>query len=302
MQQDLYRGKEARKITLTGFWVNAILMLLKMTAGITGRSGAMLADGIHSLSDFLTDIIVLVSFKLTEKPEDECHNYGHGKYETLATVVISIFLACVGFEIFKVGIINIIMVMRGEVLPRPGIVALIAAVISIAVKELLYRYTIITATRINSPAIKANAWHHRSDAFSSIGSLIGIGGAITLGERWVILDPVASVIVSLFIFKVSAEIFFPAINELMESSLKKEDIENIKKIILCKEKVLSYHKLRTRKIGTKAAIEFHILLDEKTDLKAAHDVATEIEEAIKAHFSEKSIITIHQEPFESIAD
>jgi len=299
LQKELYRSQEARKITLVGFWVNAVLTVFKVLAGIIGNSGAMIADGVHSLSDFLTDIVVLIGFKLTEKPEDDCHNYGHDKYETLATVIISIFLAIVGFEILKSGIVNIITVIKGSMLPKPGVIALVAAAISIVVKELLYQYTIIVGNKINSSAVKANAWHHRSDAFSSIGTLIGIGGAIVLGEKWTILDPFASVIVSIFIFKVAIEIFLPAVNELMESSLGKDEIEHIRNIIICNNRVLSFHKLRTRRIGTKAAIEFHILLDASVDLKSAHDVATEIEQKLKTNFSEESIVTIHVEPLES---
>ena len=300
MQKELYRSREARKITLVGFLVNTVLTVFKIVAGILGHSGAMLADGIHSLSDFLTDIVVLIGFKLTEKPEDESHNYGHDKYETLATVVISIFLAVIGFEILKAGGVKVIAAMKGELLPRPRIIALIAAALSILVKELLYRYTMLTGKKINSQVIVANAWHHRSDAFSSLGTLIGIGAAILLGEKWAILDPIASIIVSLFVFKVALDILVPAINELMESSLGKEETENIKDIILCKEKVLSFHKLRTRKVGTKAAIEFHILLDSDLNLKSAHDVASEIEQDIKSCINTNSIITIHIEPFEPL--
>ena len=300
MQKELYRSREARKITLVGFLVNTVLTVFKIVAGILGHSGAMLADGIHSLSDFLTDIVVLIGFKLTEKPEDESHNYGHDKYETLATVVISIFLAVIGFEILKAGGVKVIAAMKGELLPRPRIIALIAAALSILVKELLYRYTMLTGKKINSQVIVANAWHHRSDALSSLGTLIGIGAAILLGEKWAILDPIASIIVSLFVFKVALDILVPAINELMESSLGKEETENIKDIILCKEKVLSFHKLRTRKVGTKAAIEFHILLDSDLNLKSAHDVASEIEKDIKSCINTKRIITIHIEPFEPL--
>ncbi|MGB7605351.1 MAG: cation diffusion facilitator family transporter [Lutisporaceae bacterium] len=296
MQRELYRGQEARKITLIGFWVNAVLAVFKVLAGIIGNSGAMIADSVHSLSDFLTDIVVLIGFKLTEKPEDDCHNYGHEKYETLVTVIISIFLGIVGFEILKSGIVNIITVIKGSTLTKPGVIALIAAVVSIVVKELLYRYTIVVGNKINSSAVKANAWHHRSDAFSSIGTLIGIGGAIVLGEKWTILDPIASVIVSIFIFKVAVDIFIPAVNELMESSLSKDEIEHIRNIIICNNKVLNFHNLRTRRIGTKAAIEFHILLDSSADLRSAHDVATEIEQELKTSFNEESIITIHVEP------
>jgi cation diffusion facilitator family transporter len=299
MEKDLLRGKEAKKVTLVGFWVNALLTTFKIFSGVIGNSGAMIADGIHSLSDFLTDIVVLVGFKLTEKPEDTCHNYGHEKYETLATIIISIFLAVVGFEILKYGIINVVKSIKGEILLKPAPIALAAAGASILIKELLFQYTKTASKKINSPALKANAWHHRSDALSSIGTLIGIGGAIILGDRWAILDPIASIIVSVFIFKVAIEIFIPSINELMESSLTREEVRLIKNIITSNDHVKSYHKLRTRRIGTKIAIEVHLLLDDSIDLKTAHEVATKTENQIKTAFSNASIVTIHMEPFES---
>ena len=298
MQQELLRGKEAKRVTIIGFWINAVLTAFKVFAGLVGHSGAMLADGIHSLSDFLTDIVVLIGFKFTEKPEDECHNYGHDKYETLTTAVISLFLIVVGARILRSSLVNVAIVFDGGVLPKPGLIALMAAVMSIITKELLYRYTIIVGERINSSAVKANAWHHRSDVLSSIGTLLGIGGAIVLGEKWTVLDPLASIIVSIFIFKVGIEILIPAINELMETSLKKEEIDTIKHVIASKDKVRNFHKLRTRKIGTKAAIEFHILLDADSDLKSAHDVATELEQDLKQCFSHDVLITIHVEPIE----
>ncbi len=277
MHKEMYRGRQARKITWIGFWMNSFLAVFKVLAGILGNSGAMLADGVHSLSDFFTDIIVIIGFKITEKSEDDCHNYGHDKYETLATLVISIFLVVVGFELLRSGTVKIVAVMQGSILPRPGAIALAAAVISIAGKEVLYRCTLDVGKKINSSAVIANAWHHRSDSFSSIGVFLGIGGAFVLGERWTILDPIASVVVSLLIFKVAVNIIRPAIEELVESSLKEEEVEKVKNIITNYRHVINFHKLKTRRIGTKAAIEFHLILDANSDLFSAHEVATEIE-------------------------
>jgi len=298
MEKELMRSQKGKRVTIIGFWGNAILTVCKIYAGLVGKSGAMLADGIHSLSDFLTDVVVLVGLKFTEQPEDDCHNYGHDKYETLATAIISLFLAIVGFEILKSGASNIILVIRGGKLPSPGIIALIAAFISIGVKELLYRYTLKIGKEINSNAVIANAWHHRSDAFSSIGTLLGIGGAILLGEKWAILDPIASVIVSVFIFKVSFEILKPALNELMECSLSEEEIIKVINIINNCEKVKGYHHLRSRRLGTKVVIEFHIFVESILDIKSAHEIATGIEIEMKKEFGELSVITIHIEPFE----
>lgn len=297
MEKELIRSKEARKVTLVGFFINALLTTFKLVAGIFGKSGAMVADAVHSLSDFLTDIVVLIGFKLTSKPEDECHNYGHDKYETLATVIISVALAFVGYQILKSGIINVLLVINGGILPKPGSIALIAAIISIISKELLYRYTVIAGKKINSPSVIANAWHHRSDAFSSIGTMIGIGGAIILGQRWTILDPIASIIVSLFIFKVAYDIFIPSINELVEKSLSNEVRERIEEAFNELQDVKDYHKLRMRRVGTKAVIESHVLVDENLNIKDAHDIAGKVETRIKGLVGENSIVTIHIEPY-----
>ena len=297
MNKELIRSKQARKITMTGFFVNAFLAIFKLVAGIVGKSGAMTADAVHSLSDFLTDIVVLIGFKLTAKPEDECHNYGHDKYETLATVIISITLAIVGYQILRSGIINVLTVIRGNDLAKPGLIALIAAIMSVIFKELLYRYTVTAGEKINSPSIIANAWHHRSDALSSIGTMVGIGGSIILGQGWTILDPIASIIVSLFIFKVSFDIFIPSINELLEKSLKKDKRSQIIKILDESQDVKDYHQLRMRKVGTKAVIEGHILVDENLNIKDAHHISTNIENKIRSLVGKDSIVTIHIEPY-----
>lgn len=215
----MIRSEKAEKVTLVGFFVNAVLTGFKFAAGILGNSSAMIADAVHSLSDFLTDIVVLISLKLTAKPADHCHNYGHGKYETIAALMISALLALAGFQILKAGIIKVIFVSKGGFLPKPGIIALVAAGLSALVKEILYRYTLKTGEKINSPAVIANAWHHRSDAFASLAALLGIGGAIGLGAKWTVLDPITSIIVSLFIFKVAYDIIVPSLGELVEKSL-----------------------------------------------------------------------------------
>lgn len=296
MEKELLRSQEAKKITLQGFGVNAALTFFKLFAGIYGKSNAMIADGIHSLSDFFTDLVVLLGFKFTEKPEDECHNYGHGKYETLVTIIVSIFLAAAGLSILRSSALCLISIINGNIIPPPGWIAFSAAAISILGKELLYRYTIKVGKKINSSAVIANAWHHRSDALSSIGTFIGIGGSIILGDGWRLLDPLASVIVSIFIFKVAYDIFLPAINELLESALSKKECEHIVAIIKNCEGAKGYHNLRTRRIGPNVAIEFHILVDQHLSITAAHDTVTEIEERLKKDFGNRSIITIHIEP------
>lgn len=298
MENIEYENKSIRKVTLIGFIVNAILTTFKIIAGIIGRSGAMVADGVHSLSDFMTDIVVLIGIRYTSQPEDEDHNYGHYKYETIATAIISLFLFVVGFEIIKGGIENIIAYSKGIAIASPGIIAFIAAAASIIVKEWMYQYTMIYSRKFKSAVVKANAWHHRSDAFSSIGTLLGIGGAIFLGGKWAILDPIAAVIVSLFIFKVAFEILKPAIAELTEKAIPKEETKKIISIINNYEGCLGYHHLRTRTLGKRSVVEAHIFVDKQMSVDDSHTIATNLEKRIKAELGENMVITIHIEPYD----
>lgn len=290
------REKQIFRTTLVGSVANLLLVVFKFVAGIVGHSAAMIADAVHSLSDFITDIIVIIFVAISGKPEDEDHDYGHGKYETLATAVIGIILFFVGVGILISGIKAIIGALQGEPLQTPSLLALIAAVISIVVKEVLYRYTVKRGKALGSSSVVANAWHHRSDALSSIGTAIGIGGAIFLGEQWRILDPIAAVIVSLFIIKVAVELFKPCIEELLERSLPAEMEQKILDIILSTPQVSSPHHLRTRRIGSYIAIEVHIRMDGQRSLSEAHQVASDIERRLKAEFGESTHIGIHMEP------
>lgn len=290
------REKQIFRTTLVGSVANLLLVVFKFIAGIVGHSAAMIADAVHSLSDFITDIIVIIFVAISGKPEDEDHDYGHGKYETLATAVIGIILFFIGVGILISGIKAIVGTLQGEPLQTPSPLALIAAVISIVVKEVLYHYTVKRGKALGSSSVVANAWHHRSDALSSIGTAIGIGGAIFLGEQWRILDPIAAVIVSLFIIKVAVELFKPCIEELLERSLPAEMEQKILDIILSTPQVSSPHHLRTRRIGSYIAIEVHIRMDGQTSLSEAHQVASDIERRLKAEFGESTHIGIHMEP------
>ena len=290
------REKQIFRTTLVGSVANLLLVVFKFIAGIVGHSAAMIADAVHSLSDFITDIIVIIFVAISGKPEDEDHDYGHGKYETLATAVIGIILFFVGVGILISGIKAIIGALQGEPLQTPSPLALIAAVISIVVKEVLYHYTVKRGKALGSSSVVANAWHHRSDALSSIGTAIGIGGAIFLGDQWRILDPIAAVIVSLFIIKVAVELFKPCIEELLERSLPAEMEQKILDIILSTPQVSSPHHLRTRRIGSYIAIEVHIRMDGQRSLSEAHQVASDIERRLKAEFGESTHIGIHMEP------
>ena len=290
------REKQIFRVTLLGSFVNLLLVVFKFIAGIVGHSAAMIADAVHSLSDFITDIIVIIFVAISGKPEDSDHSYGHGKYETLATAVIGIILFFVGVGILISGIKAIVGALQGEPLQAPSLLALIAAVISIVVKEALYHYTVKRGKALDSSSVVANAWHHRSDALSSIGTAIGIGGAVFLGEQWRILDPIAAVVVSIFIIKVAVELIKPCIDELVERSLPEEVEQRIHALILQSPQVSSPHHLRTRRIGGYIAIEVHIRMDGQISLSEAHQVASDIERRLKAEFGEKTHIGIHMEP------
>ena len=290
------REKSIYKVTLIGSLVNFLLMAFKFAAGILGHSSALVADAVHSLSDFATDIVVIVFVKISGKPEDDDHRYGHGKYETLATAIIGIVLFAVGIGLLVDGAIKVAAVLNGATLPAPSMIALIAAAVSIVSKEILYRYTVRVGKNLNSQAVVANAWHHRSDAFSSIGTLVGVGGAIFLGERWRILDPLAAIVVSVFIIKVAMELIKPCIDELLERSLPVETEKKILDIITSFPEVSSPHHLRTRRIGNHIAVEVHIRMDGQTSLEDAHTMATNVEKRLKEEFGPDTHIGIHMEP------
>lgn len=290
------REKGIYRVTAIGSVVNLLLLILKFIAGIMGHSAAMLADAIHSLSDFITDIVVILFVRISGKPIDCNHEYGHGKYETMATVIISIFLACAALGIFWNGASTIYAFYNGVPVESPTLIALIAAIVSIGSKEWLYRYTVIKGRAFQSGAVVANAWHHRSDALSSIATAIGIGGAIILGEQWRVLDSLAAVFVSFLIFHMAFKLLRDGLDELLEKSLPASDENYIKDIIMSFPGVSNPHDLRTRRIGNYCSIEVHIRMDGDMSLKAAHATATLIEKELKNKLGENTIINIHLEP------
>lgn len=292
-----HREKEIYRTTIVGTAVNALLIVLKFMAGIVGRSSAMLADAVHSLSDFITDIIVLVFVKIAGKPGDKGHAYGHGKFETLATLIIGLILGIAGIMLMVSGIEKVSDSIAGRDLPKPGMVALAIAAVSIVSKEWLYRYTVAKGRKLNSPAVMANAWHHRSDAISSVGTLVGIGGAIFLGERWRILDPLAAIVVSFFIIKSGYDIMKPCIAELLEASLPEEDEERIMRTVMAVDGIKGVHRLRTRRIGNGIAIDLHAKMDGSLSLERAHTIATAAEKALRHQWGTNAIINIHMEPY-----
>ena len=290
------REKEIYKVTLVGSAGNLVLLTFKFVAGVLGNSSAMMADAVHSLSDFFTDLIVLLFVKVSAKPQDESHDYGHGKFETIATLFIGLALVGAAIGIIVSGALKFANWLGGEKLEVPGKLALWAALISILVKEALYQYTAARGKKLNSPAVVANAWHHRSDALSSIGAAIGIGGAILLGERWAVLDPLASIVVGGMLLKVAWDLLKGSLGELTDESLPARDESEIVDIITSFPDVSEPHHLRTRHIGNRVAIEIHIRMDGDLPLKEAHDTVTAIERKLKERFGPETLITIHMEP------
>lgn len=290
------RNRQIYKVTLVGGVVNVLLLVFKFVAGIVGHSAAMIADAVHSLSDFVTDVIVIVFVHISGKPKDKSHDYGHGKYETLAMTIIGMALLIVAIGIVYGGAVKIVGWAHGAQLQAPGLLALWAALLSIVLKEGVFHYSMVKARQLNSQVVEANAWHHRSDALSSIGTAVGIGGAIFLGQRWTVLDAVASVIVGLFIIKVALFLLRDGIGDLMEHSLPDEVEDEILQLAASVEGVAEPHDLRTRRIGNHYAIELHILMDGNITLCEAHDRASAVEDLLRSHYGEETHIAVHVEP------
>lgn len=290
------REKEIRKITLWGSLVNVLLTIFKIIAGILGRSAAMIADGMHSLSDLLSDIVVLVFTHISSKGKDRDHSFGHGKFETLATLIVSVILIVVGAELMSSGIRSIIGLCNGEPIPKPGFIALIAAAVSILAKEILYHFTVKVGRKTGSTVVIANAWHHRSDAFSSVGALLGIGGAMILGSRWTVLDPIVSCLISITIIVVAVKMALPSLAELLETSLPEEVEMEIVEIASAVAGVDDIHELKTRRNGISFIIDAHIAVNPEMSVVEAHDIATDVEDALRARYGQETQINIHVEP------
>ena len=288
------------RVTLVGFAVNLLLSAGKLAAGIFGHSAAMVADAVHSISDFATDFIVLFFVRISAKPKDRNHAYGHGKYETVASIIIALALGVVGVGICIHSAQDIASIIRGEEVARPEFVAMIAAVVSIVSKEWLYRYTVKVGKATDSPAVIANAWHHRSDALSSIGALIGIGCAYVLGGKWVITDPIAAIVVAAMILKVAIDLLRKGFDELVEGSLPSEVEEDIIRIITEDAAISHPHNLKTRRIGAHIAIEVHIRVDGDMSVRESHSLTESIEQRLRNHFGEETMVAIHVEPIKIV--
>ena len=290
------REKEIYKVTLVGSAGNIALLTFKFIAGVLGNSAAMIADAVHSLSDFITDLMVIAFVNISAKPQDKSHDYGHGKFETLATFFVGVALVAAATGIIVSGALKLADWLKGEQLEAPGKLALWAALISILVKEGLYQYTMRKGKSLDSQAVVANAWHHRSDALSSVGAAIGIGGAILLGDRWTVLDPLASIVVGAMLVKVAWDLLGPSFGQLTDQSLPEKTEKEMLEIIQSVGGVSDPHKLRTRQIGNRVAAEVHIRLDGNMTLAEAHEKATEVERRFHERFGPDSHLIVHMEP------
>lgn len=290
------RTKEIQRITSWGALGNVALTILKFLAGLLGGSAAMVADAVHSASDLVSDIIVIVFARISAQGKDKNHDYGHGKFETLATVMVSILLLIVGVEMVKSTYVQVRSVLEGGLLPAPESIALWAAIVSIVTKELLYQWTARVGRRLSSQVVIANAWHHRTDAFSSVGSLIGIGGAMLLGGEWTILDPIVGGVISVVIIVVAVRMVVPALAELTEASLPEETEQRIMDIAHSVDGVNDVHALKTRQCGHYCIADFHIVVAPQMNILVAHDITVEIEKRLRDTFGDEMQINIHIEP------
>ena len=284
------RYEEATKVTLISIIWNVILTFIKVLGGILGKSNAMIADGLHSASDIISSIGVLIGNKIAKTPNDKEHNYGHEKAETLVSFLLSMLLIGVALKISLNGINSLIHLNDVQV---PTFLPLIISVISIGIKEYQYKITIKVAKKINSPSLKADAWHHRSDALSSVAAFIGIGGSL-LGFK--ALDPIATVVVGLFVAKVGLDIFKDAINELMDYSINENDESQIITIANDTDGVLNIGELRTRKHGSMAYVDLTICVNKDLTVLQGHEIANKLEISILEELQIVKGITVHVEP------
>lgn len=284
------RYEESSKVTIQSIIWNIVLTIIKIFAGVLGKSSAMVADGLHSASDIVSSIGVLIGNYISSTPNDKEHNYGHEKAETLVSFTLSLLLIFVSITI---GLEGVKSLFNLEELQVPTLLPLVVSVISVLIKEYQYRITIKVANKINSPALKADAWHHRSDALSSVAAFIGIGGSM-LGFK--ALDPLASVAVAIFVAKVGIEILMNSVNELMDLSIDEEQEAQIKQIANETEGVMNLGELKTRKHGATAYVDLTICVDGSLTVKEGHDIAHKLEKRMIDDMEFVKGITVHVEP------
>lgn len=284
------RYEEANKVTIQSILWNIVLTFIKIISGIIGKSNAMIADGLHSASDIISSIGILIGNKIAKTPNDENHNYGHEKAETLVSFLLSILLI---FVSLKIGFDALKALFNLESVKIPTILPLVISIISIGIKEYQYRITIKIAKKINSPSLKADAWHHRSDALSSVAAFVGIGGAM-IGFK--ALDPIASIIVAVFVAKVGFDILINSANELMDYSIDTEQEKQIIDIVKQTKGVMNLGEIRTRKHGATAYVDLVICVNKDLTVYEGHEIATNLEKRIINEMKFVKGITVHVEP------
>ena len=292
----LTRNRAEKRCTLVGMTSDVCLSALKIATGIVGHSSAILADGIHSISDTVTDALVYAMVRLSGKGSDERYRYGRGKYETLAAFLISIILVVVALGLMVEGVKDVWAALQGETLERPHNIALIVGIIAVIVKESLYHYTRLTGRKTQSSALKAYAWHHRADALSTAATLLGVAGAMFLGERWRVLDPLAAIAVSVLILVLAYRLGKPAVEELLEVSLPQEEQDKIADIVNGTEGVRAFHNLRTRRNGNLRVVDIHVKVDGALSVNESHDITRKIEHQLSEALGEV-MTNIHVEPY-----
>ncbi len=290
------RNREEKRCTLVGMSSDVCLSAIKIAAGAIGHSSAILADGIHSISDTMTDALVYAMVRLSGKGADERYRYGRGKFETLAAFLISIILVMVALGLMSEGIKDVWAAIQGETLERPHNVALIVGIIAVIAKESLYHYTRLKGRKTGSSALKAYAWHHRADALSTAATLLGVAGAMFLGERWRVLDPIAAIAVSVLILVLAYRLGRPAVEELLEVSLPDEEKKTISTIVTDTPGVEAFHNLRTRRNGNMRVIDIHIKVDGELSVARSHEITQEIERRLTEALGEV-MTNIHVEPY-----
>ena len=300
-QEASRRNREEKRCTLVGMTSDVCLSALKIATGFIGHSSAILADGIHSISDTVTDALVYAMVRLSGKGFDERYRYGRGKFETLAAFLISIILVVVALGLMTEGVKDVWAAMQGETLERPHNIALIVGIIAVIVKEGLYHYTRFKGKKTNSSALKAYAWHHRADALSTAATLLGVAGAMFLGERWRVLDPIAAIAVSVLILVLAYRLGRPAVEELLEVSLPKDEQDKISDIVTHVPGVKAFHNMRTRRNGNLRVVDIHIKVDGDLDVNKAHDITREIESLLSEALGDV-MTNIHVEPYRGTND
>ena len=288
------REKIVRKVTWVGLWANLFLAGLKFMAGIMGKSQALVADAIHSLTDLTTDIAVIAGSHYWSRPPDEDHPYGHKRLETLVTVFIGLVLAAAGLGI---GWKAISTLQQKNAMP-PGWIAVMAAFISIICKEAIYRWTAKTGKRLKSPALAANAWHHRTDALSSLPVLVAVAGAKAF-PSWSFLDRLGATVVSIFILHASIKIIWPAVSELIDAGVPTETRKKIRAMALKNEDVLQVHDIRTRYISSSIQVDLHIVVNGSITVREGHVIADDVRDRIIAEIPEVLDVVVHVDPPEN---